>query len=254
MSSILVIDDEDLFRTSTAVALRQRGFDTLEAGSGRVGAELARRHLPDLVLCDVNMEHMNGYQTLETLRREPATASIPFILMTGLGDTEAMRKGMEMGADDYLPKPFNPRELVARIHAVLRRHGERAAMGAPTEDGRIRFGEHTLDLAARTLDRDGQTTSLTTGEFALIKVFVQHPRQPLAREKLMLLARGRDHEVFDRAIDVQVSRLRKLVEPDPTAPRYIQTVWGFGYVYVPEGTRLQEPATAPGNDGDSEGG
>ncbi len=108
--------------------------------------------------------------------------------------------------------------------------------GAPTTEGRIAFGGHTLDLAARTLTRDGEVKSLTTGEFSLIKVFVQHPRQPLAREKLMLLARGRDHEVFDRAIDVQVSRLRKLVEPDPAAPRYIQTVWGFGYVYVPEGT------------------
>ena len=121
MSSILVIDDEDLFRESTALALRRRGFDTLEAGSGRDGAELARRHLPDLVLCDVNMEQMNGYQMLETLRREPATASIPFILMTGMGDTEAMRKGMEMGADDYLPKPFTAPQLLGAIDARLKK-------------------------------------------------------------------------------------------------------------------------------------
>jgi two-component system, OmpR family, phosphate regulon response regulator OmpR len=103
-----------------------------------------------------------------------------------------------------------------------------------------------LDPAARTLERDGDVQTLTTGEFSLIKVFVEHPRQPLAREKLMLLARGRDHEVFDRAIDVQVSRLRKLIEPDPAAPRYIQTVWGFGYVYVPEGTDPGAAATLPG--------
>jgi two-component system phosphate regulon response regulator OmpR len=134
---------------------------------------------------------------------------------------------------------------------VLRRHGDRPAPGAPTTEGRVPFGAHTLDLAARTLEHDGTVQTLTTGEFSLIKVFVQHPRQPLAREKLMLLARGRDHEVFDRAIDVQVSRLRKLVEPDPAAPRYIQTVWGFGYVYVPEGTRLDEPVAAP--DGAPEG-
>jgi signal transduction histidine kinase len=121
MSSILVIDDEDLFLMSTAQALRRSGFDTLEAGSGREGAEMARHHLPDLVLCDVNMEHMNGYQTLETLRREPATASIPFILMTGMGDTEAMRKGMEMGADDYLPKPFTAPQLLGAIDARLKK-------------------------------------------------------------------------------------------------------------------------------------
>jgi len=100
------------------------------------------------------------------------------------------------------------------------------------------FGPFTLDLAARTLTSPDTTIHLTTGEFALVKVFVQHPRQPLAREKLTLLARGRDHDVFDRAIDVQVSRLRKLIEPDPANPRYIQTVWGFGYVFVPD----DEPA------------
>ena len=118
---------------------------------------------------------------------------------------------------------------------MLRRHGEYVAPGAPGDAKRVPFGRHTLDLAARTLELDGVVEPLTTGEFSLINVFAKHPRQPLAREKLMLLARGRDHEVFDRAIDVQVSRLRKLIEPDPASPRYIQTVWGFGYVYVPDG-------------------
>jgi len=146
-----------------------------------------------------------------------------------------------MGADDYLPKPFNPRELVARIHAVLRRQLDRLAPGAPGEEGSMPFGPFALDLSARALLKDGTSISLTTGEFSLLKVFVQHPRQPLAREKLMMLARGRDHEVFDRAIDVQVSRLRKLIEPDPANPRFIQTVWGFGYVYVPD-------LAAPGED------
>ena len=117
---------------------------------------------------------------------------------------------------------------------MLRRHGERAAPGAPTADGAHSVRPRTCSTSPRARSSaTARRTSLTTGEFSLIKVFVQHPRQPLAREKLMLLARGRDHEVFDRAIDVQVSRLRKLVEPDPANPRYIQTVWGFGYVYVP---------------------
>ena len=115
----------------------------------------------------------------------------------------------------------------------------------PGPKARSAFGPFTLDLAARTLANGDATIHLTTGEFSLVKVFVQHARQPLAREKLTLLARGRDHDVFDRAIDVQVSRLRKLIEPDPANPRYIQTVWGFGYVYVPDdGAADAGPETA----------
>jgi DNA-binding response OmpR family regulator len=184
-----------------------------------------------------------GKTGLELCREIRAKSAIPILMLTALGEEADRIVGLEMGADDYLPKPFNPRELVARIHAVLRRHGERPAPGAPTNEGRVPFGGHTLDLAARTLTRDGEVKALTTGEFSLISVFVRHPRMPLAREKLMLLARRRDHEVFDRAIDVQVSRLRKLIEPDPATPRYIQTVGGFGYVYVPEGTPRED---APG--------
>jgi two-component system phosphate regulon response regulator OmpR len=141
-----------------------------------------------------------------------------------------------MGADDYLPKPFNPRVLVARIHAVLRRRAASPPAGAPaTEEGSVEFGSVSVNLATRILSRKGEPHALTTGEFAVLKVLLQHPRQPLSRDKLMELARGREYEVFDRAIDVQVSRLRKLVEDDPAKPRYIQTVWGFGYVFVPDG-------------------
>jgi two-component system phosphate regulon response regulator OmpR len=141
-----------------------------------------------------------------------------------------------MGADDYLPKPFNPRELVARINAVLRRRAAPLPPGAPSAAAEsVSFGGMTVNLATRALTKDGETVSLTTGEFALLKVLVTHPRVPLSRDKLMELARGREYEVFDRAIDVQVSRLRKLVEPDPANPTFIQTVWGFGYVFVPDG-------------------
>jgi two-component system phosphate regulon response regulator OmpR len=117
---------------------------------------------------------------------------------------------------------------------VLRRQTERLAPGAPAADGKIAFGPYSLNLGTRELMRGDEAVALTTGEFGLLKVLASHPRQPLAREKLMLLARGRDHDVFDRAIDVQVSRLRKLIEADPSSPRYIQTVWGFGYVFVPD--------------------
>ena len=112
--------------------------------------------------------------------------------------------------------------------------GDRA--GAPAAGGVFQFGEFSLNLATRTLSRAGSAVPLTTGEFSVLKVLVQHPRQPLSRDKLMELARGREYEVFDRSIDVQISRLRKMLEPDPAQPRYIQTVWGVGYVFVPDGT------------------
>jgi len=249
---ILVVDDDVRLRDLLSRYLTEQGFQvTAIADSSHLDRKL-QRDPPHLVVLDLMLPGEDGLTVCRRLRG--AGETVPIIMLTAKGEEVDRIVGLEMGADDYLPKPFNPRELVARIHAVLRRHGERPTPGAPTTEGRIAFGGHVLDLAARTLERDGEAQTLTTGEFSLIKVFVQHPRQPLAREKLMLLARGRDHEVFDRAIDVQVSRLRKLVEPDPAAPRYIQTVWGFGYVYVPEGTRLQEAATAPVDDGDSEGG
>jgi len=243
---ILVVDDDVRLRDLLTRYLAEQGFQVSAlADSSQLDKKL-QRDPPRLVVLDLMLPGEDGLTVCRRLRG--AGETVPIIMLTAKGEDVDRIVGLEMGADDYLPKPFNPRELVARIHAVLRRHGERAAMGAPTEEGRIRFGAQVLDLAARTLERNGQTTSLTTGEFALIKVFVQHPRQPLAREKLMLLARGRDHEVFDRAIDVQVSRLRKLVEPDAANPRYIQTVWGFGYVYVPDESNAdaERAATATG--------
>ncbi|MET0204807.1 MAG: two-component system response regulator OmpR [Casimicrobiaceae bacterium] len=240
---ILVVDDDVRLRDLLTRYLDEQGFQVSAlADAGQLDKKL-QRDPPHLIVLDLMLPGEDGLTVCRRLRG--AGESVPIIMLTAKGEDVDRIVGLEMGADDYLPKPFNPRELVARIHAVLRRHGERAAPGTPSAEGRVPFGRHTLDFAARTLELDGQTTALTTGEFSLIKVLVQHARQPLAREKLMLLARGRDHEVFDRAIDVQVSRLRKLVEPDPANPRYIQTVWGFGYVYVPD-----EPAPAH-TDGDA---
>ena len=130
----------------------------------------------------------------------------------------------------------NPaRVLLARIHAVLRRRPPPEAPGAPSQEPQVvRFGPFEFDLSRRRLSREGQSIALTTGEFAMLKALVRHPRQPMSRDKLAHLARGRDFEPFDRSLDVQVSRLRKLIEPDPAQPRYIQTVWGVGYVFVPD--------------------
>jgi two-component system phosphate regulon response regulator OmpR len=189
----------------------------------------------DLLVLDLMLPGEDGLSICRRLRG--TKNAIPIIMLTAKGEDVDRIIGLEMGADDYLPKPFNPRELVARVHAVLRRQAAAGPPGAPATDGGapVSFGGMTVDLGKRTLLREGKELSLTTGEFALLKVLVTHPRTPLSRDKLMELARGREYEVFDRAIDVQVSRLRKLIEPDPTKPTYIQTVWGFGYVFVPDG-------------------
>jgi two-component system phosphate regulon response regulator OmpR len=248
---ILVVDDDVRLRDLLTRYLTEQGFAVTALPDARDLDRKLQRDPPHLLVLDLMLPGEDGLSICRRLRG--AGEAVPIIMLTAKGEDVDRIVGLEMGADDYLPKPFNPRELVARIHAVLRRHGERVAPGAPGAEGKVAFGPHELDLSARTLLRDGEAVSLTTGEFALLRVFVQHPRQPLAREKLMMLARGRDHEVFDRAIDVQVSRLRKLVERDPANPRFIQTVWGFGYVYVPDaGLPAGEPAAAagPGRDED----
>jgi two-component system phosphate regulon response regulator OmpR len=168
-------------------------------------------------------------------------SNLPVIMLTARSAPVDRIVGLEMGADDYLPKPFNPRELVARIQAVLRRRPPPAPPGAPSTDPQIaEFGEFHLNLATRSLTKSGEDVPLTTGEFALLKVLVQHPRVPLSRDKLMELARGREYEVFDRSIDVQVSRLRRLIETDAAKPAFIQTVWGFGYVFIPDGRSREQ--------------
>ncbi len=238
-TKILVVDDDVRLRELLARYLGEQGFQVTALPDARDLDRKLQRDPPHLIVLDLMLPGEDGLSVCRRLRG--AGESVPIIMLTAKGEDVDRIVGLEIGADDYLPKPFNPRELVARIHAVLRRLSEHAVPGAPGEEGSVPFGPHVLDLSARTLVVGGKSVTLTTGEFSLLRVFAQHPRQPLAREKLMMLARGRDHEVFDRAIDVQVSRLRKLVEPDPANPRYIQTVWGFGYVYVPD--------SAPGGNG-----
>jgi len=231
---ILVVDDDVRLRDLLKRYLAEQGFQVSALADAREIGKQLQRDPPHLVVLDLMLPHEDGLAVCRRLRA--AGDSVPIIMLTAKGEEIDRIVGLETGADDYLAKPFNPRELVARIHAVLRRHGERATPGTPSIEGNVWCGRDVLNPATRTLLRRGESVALTTGEFALLRVFLQHPGQPLTRDKLMLLARGREHDVFDRAIDVQVSRLRKLIEDDAANPRYIQTVWGFGYVYIPEAT------------------
>jgi DNA-binding response OmpR family regulator len=229
---ILIIDDDTRLRELLLRYLSEQGFFVKAVADGVALDQALKLNHYHLLVLDLMLPGEDGLAILRRLRG--AGENVPVILLTAKGDEIDRIIGLEMGADDYLPKPFNPRELVARINAVLRRKGSLPAGAPGAEEATVVFGGCELNLATRVLTKNGAPVSLTTGEFALLKVLVTHPRLPLSRDKLMELARGRDHEPFDRAIDVQVSRLRKLIEADPARPRFIQTVWGHGYVFVPE--------------------
>ena len=229
---LLIIDDDKELCDLLQQFLSSAGFDVEAVHDGAVGARRALSGEHAAAVLDVMLPGSDGFTVLRQIRER---SRLPVIMLTARGEEADRISGLETGADDYLPKPFNPRELVARVNAVLRRRQPAGPPGAPASDTEIhRFGAFEFNLATRSLAREGKPVALTTGEFSVLKVLVQHPRQPLSRDKLMELARGREYEVFDRSIDVQISRLRKIVEQDPSHPKHIQTVWGFGYVFVPE--------------------
>jgi two-component system phosphate regulon response regulator OmpR len=231
---IIVVDDDARLRDLLNRYLTEQGYAVrVVHDAAEMNRQLGRERY-DLMILDLMLPGEDGLSICRRLRG--SGESMPIIMLTAKGDDVERIVGLEVGADDYLPKPFNPRELVARIQAVLRRRPPAGPPGAPTAEVQVvEFGAFRFNLAARSLTKNGQDVSLTTGEFALLKVLVQHPRSPLSRDKLMELARGREFGAFDRSIDVQVSRLRKLIEPDPAKPAFIQTVWGFGYVFIPDG-------------------
>ncbi len=232
-NKILVVDDDARIRDLLRRYLTQEGFEVLLAEDGKSLNRIMQRETADLIVLDLMMPGEDGLSICRRLRS--AKENIPIIMLTAKGEDIDRIVGLEVGADDYLGKPFNPRELLARINAVLRRRPTQEMPGAPSADNEVaRFGSFTFDMGARTLHKGGQELTLTTGEFAMLKTLVRHPRTPLSREKLAQLARGREFEPFDRSLDVQISRLRKLIEVDPASPRMIQTVWGVGYVFVPD--------------------
>ncbi|QTE82245.1 two-component system response regulator OmpR [Shewanella algae] len=232
-SKILVVDDDMRLRALLERYLMEQGYQVRSAANAEQMDRLLERENFHLLVLDLMLPGEDGLSICRRLRQQGNP--LPIVMLTAKGDEVDRIIGLELGADDYLPKPFNPRELLARIKAVMRRQVQEIP-GAPSQqEEMISFGEFSLNLATREMYHNEESIALTSGEFAVLKVLVTHPREPLSRDKLMNLARGRDYSALERSIDVQVSRLRRLIEKDPANPRYIQTVWGLGYVFVPDG-------------------
>ena len=237
---VLVVDDDREIRDLLARFLAKHGLRVTAAANGaEMRAALADWRI-DLVVLDIMMPGEDGLTLCRQLRAE---SSLPVIMLTAMGEEVDRIVGLEMGADDYLAKPFNPRELLARIKAVLRRAGEASpAAGDPTPGTVLVFAGWSLDLDRRQLSAaDGVMVPLSGGEFDLLAAFATHPQRVLSRDQLLDLARGRDAQPFDRSIDVQVSRLRRKIEPDPKQPTLIKTVRSGGYIFTPSVEQRPQP-------------
>ena len=221
MRTILVVDDDDRIRSLLAEYLGGRGYEVLVAADGEAGLEQARSHPIDLVVLDVMMPGKDGLSVLRELRM---TGALPVIMLTARGEDTDRIVGLELGADDYLAKPFNPRELVARIEAVLRRTEVTTAPGTL-----LRAGPLVVDEDRRVVTLGGAAIDLTTTEFEILRVLVANAGRVIARERLMELARGEEYAAFDRSVDVHVSHIRKKLGEDTKDPVFVKTVRGVGY-------------------------
>ena len=229
---ILIVDDHREIRDLVSRALTKEGFRVSSAADGRAMNKVLANSRIDLILLDLMLPGEDGLSLCRALRGE---SNIPIIMLTAKGDEIDRVIGLEMGADDYLPKPFGSRELIARIKAVLRRSRDKAAEPNTNDHPkRYHFDRWQLYAGARELLRDdGVTVPLSTGEYDLLIAFVERPQRVLSRDQLLDLARGRAANAVDRSIDTQVSRLRKKLELDHTDPKIIKTVWGGGYMFAP---------------------
>lgn len=226
---ILIADDDRLIRTSLARFLEGNGFRVSAVADGVAMFQAIENSRVDLVVLDIMMPGEDG---LSLCRRLRATGKIPIVLLTALSTETDRIVGLELGADDYICKPFNPRELLARIRAVLRRSGEAPAPEERAKAVSYEFEGWRLDAVRRTLHNpEGTLVELTAGEFDLLLAFVEYPQHVLTRDQLLDITRGREANVFDRSIDVQVSRLRRKIETDPQDPAFIKTVRSGGYVF-----------------------
>ncbi len=230
--SALLIDDDTRLGRLLQEYLGQHEIDlTIAADGGRGLAALGAQHF-DVVLLDLMLPGIDGLEVCRRIRAAPAIAAVPVLMLTAKGDDVDRIVGLELGADDYLPKPCNPRELVARIRALVRRTTGRAASGAE----RVRVGRLAIDVGARDVQMDGRAVSLTHYEFELLLTLARAAGRPLSRDQLLDALKGQEYDTVDRSIDVHISNLRAKLEPNPKAPTYIKTVRGVGYLLVREVT------------------
>ena len=221
---VLIVDDERKLVHGLVAYLRQAGYETLTAYDGRAALEIAKREQPDLILLDLMLPELDGSAVCRELRR---ASGVPIIMLTARVDETDMLAGLDLGADDYITKPFSPREVVARVRAVLRRSGGPVAPAAM-----LRGGDVTVEIERHSVTVRGQAVELTPTEFDLLAALMRNPGRPLSRTQLLDASQGEEYIGFDRTIDAHIKNLRRKIETDPAAPRHILTVFGVGYKFA----------------------
>jgi len=223
--TILIIDDDKKLNNLLSDYLSKFGFKVTTVTHPDEGLKILKREQPDIIILDIMLPKMDGFEVCKEIRKE---YSIPIIMLTARGEVTDRIVGLELGADDYLPKPFEPRELVARIQSVLRRGSE------DLKSGIIKFGRLVVDIEKHSVLLDGENVDLTTMEFEILSLFVRNPGKVFTRDHLMDRIRGIEWEAFDRSIDVLISRLRQKLNEHPKKPSFIKTIWGTGYKFIGE--------------------
>jgi DNA-binding response OmpR family regulator len=231
---LLVVDDDEKLLDLVIKYLSKEGFQVDGVLDGKAMDDYLAQQQPDLVVLDLMLPGEDG---LSIARRLRSKSPVPILMLSARGEDIDRIIGLEVGADDYLAKPFNPRELSARVKAVLRRTVEsaEAATGSGKSAEIYRFGSFQLNLTTNALSRDGDAINLTSGEYSLLEAFVKNPNRVLSRDHLIELIKGYERSPYDRSVDVRVTRLRKKLEQNPEQPQFIRTVWGRGYIFTPQG-------------------
>lgn len=223
--TILIIDDDKKLNNLLSDYFLKFGFKVTTVTHPDEGLKILKREQPDIIILDIMLPKMDGFEVCKEIRKE---YSVPIIMLTARGEVTDRIVGLELGADDYLPKPFEPRELVARIQSVLRRSSE------DLKSGIIKFGRLVVDIEKHSVLLDGKNVDLTTMEFEILSLFVRNPGKVFTRDHLMDRIRGIEWEAFDRSIDVLISRLRQKLNDHPKKPSFIKTIWGTGYKFIGE--------------------